>query len=84
MPRVFVTVRRLLGRPVDANEAGILRVAACNGMIFQIAEASCEGYVVRARQVLVAQEEHPVFQQCRPDFSKQSVVVHGLSEFHVY
>ncbi len=51
-------------------------------MILELAHAGHEGDVVLARDVLVAQEQHPVPEQRGVDFTEQSVVVRGIPQAH--
>ena len=52
----------------------MLGVAAGDRMILELAEAARERDVLGARDVLVAQEQHLVLEQQRPDLGEQVVV----------
>ena len=60
----------------------MLRIAAGDGMIFQLAEAAREGHMLGARDVLIAQEQHAVLQQRRADLGEQAVIVNGIGQIH--
>jgi hypothetical protein len=51
-------------------------------MVFQLAEAPGKGHVLGTRQVLVAQEQHLVAQQRRPDLRKKRVIAHRVGQPH--
>jgi hypothetical protein len=61
----------------------MIRVAAHDGMILELAEATCERDVLGARDVLVAQEQHAVLEQQRPDLGEQRVVARRVAEIDV-
>ncbi len=48
----------------------MFRIAARHRMIFQFPEAARKCHMLRARDLLVAQEQHAVLKQCRPDLAK--------------
>jgi hypothetical protein len=48
MPGVLVAIVRRVRRLVDAHEPRMVRVAACDGMVLQLAEMPGEGDVLRA------------------------------------
>ena len=52
-------------------------------MVFKLAEVPREGNVLGARNVLVAEKQHLVLQQQRPNFSDQSGVARRDPEVHV-
>ena len=60
----------------------MLRIAACDGMVFQLAEATRKRHMLGARDLLIAQEHHPMFQQRRSDLGKQAVIVNGIGQIH--
>jgi len=60
----------------------VLRVAARNRMVFQLAEAARERHMLGARDVLVAQEQHAVLEQRCANFSKEPIVANGIGEIH--
>ena len=70
VPRVFVAVVGLIRGLVDAHEARMFRIAAGDGMVFQLAEAARKRHMLGARDVLIAQEQHPMFQQRRADLAQ--------------
>ena len=49
----------------------MLRVAAGDRVVFQLAEVAREGDVLGARDVLVAEEQHPVLEQQLADLGDQ-------------
>jgi hypothetical protein len=57
VPRILVAVDRRFGSLVDLNEPGMLRMTADDRMILERAEPLRECDVVRARDVLIAQEQ---------------------------
>ena len=71
MPGVLVAVVGRVGRLVDAHETGMVRIAAGDRMVFQLAEMPRERDVLGARDVLVAEEQHLVPQQQGPDLGHQ-------------
>ena len=62
VPGVFVMVGRGIEVLVDADQAGMVRVAARHRMILQVTEARGKGYVVGLGNELVAQEQDFVVQ----------------------
>jgi hypothetical protein len=60
----------------------MIRIAACDGMIFQFSEPARKRNMLGARDLLVAQEHHAVFHQRRTDFRKQAVIVDRIGEMH--
>lgn len=62
----------------------MLRVAARDRMIFQLAEIAREGDVIGAADVLVAEEQHLVPQEQGADLGDHAGVARGLSEVDVH
>ena len=83
VPGVLVAVVGLVGRLVDAHQAGILGVAAGHRVVFEFAEVPREGHVLGARDVLVAEEQHPVLQQQLADLGDQRGIARGDAEVDV-
>src|SRR4029079_5514162 len=52
----------------------MIGIATGNRMILKIAEAPCEGDMLRLADLLVAQEQNLVIEQRLPDFAEQVVV----------
>ena len=67
VPGVLVAVVGRVGRFVNANQTGMIGIAADHWMIFEVAEITGEGDVLGARNVLIAEEQYLVGQQQRPD-----------------
>src|SRR6516165_3732618 len=61
----------------------MLGVAARDRVVLELAEAAGKTDMLGAGNVLVAEEEHLVLQQKRPDFLKEVVVDHGSAEVDV-
>src|ERR1700751_3882464 len=57
MPSILVAIVRGIGRLVNPHEAGIIRVATSDGVIFKLAEIARERDVLGATEVLVAEEK---------------------------
>ena len=47
-------------------------IAAGHRMVFELAEVAGEGHVLGARDVLVAEEQHLVLEQQRPDLGQRA------------
>ncbi|MCY1430561.1 hypothetical protein D9M71_465110 [compost metagenome] len=58
----------------------MLRIAACDRVILQLAEAAGEGDVLGTADVLVAQEQHLVLEQQLADLGEQAVVAGGVGQ----
>ena len=61
----------------------MVAVAADHRVILELAEATREGDVLGAREVLVAQEQHLVLEQERPDLGEQRIVARRVAEVDV-
>ena len=83
VPGVLVAVVRAVGRLVDAHEPGVVGIAAGDRMILELAEVPRERDVLRARDVLVAEEQHLVLEQQRADLGEQRGVARGDAEIDV-
>jgi hypothetical protein len=60
----------------------MFRIAAGNGMVLQFAETPRKRNMLGARDVLIAQEQHPVLEQRRTDLGEQTVVVDRIGKIH--
>jgi hypothetical protein len=83
MPRALAAVVRLVRRLVDAHEPRMIGVAARDRMVFELAEMPGEGDMLRAGDVLVAEEQHPVLQKQGLDLGDQGRVAAGYAEVDV-
>src|SRR5271157_3670699 len=61
----------------------MLGIAAGNGMVLELTKPAGKPDVLGAGNLLVAEEEHLVLQQKRPDFTKELVVGNGGAEIDV-
>ena len=57
--------------PIDLHKSGMVRIAAGNGMVLELTKVTCERNVLSAGDVLVPEEQHPVFQEQRIDLRHQ-------------
>ncbi|MNF31518.1 hypothetical protein D3C84_122830 [compost metagenome] len=80
MPGVLVAVDRTVRALVDLHQARVLRVAADNRVVLQLAEAAGEGHVLGTGDVLVAQKHHTVPDQLGTNFGEKAVVVDGIGQ----
>jgi hypothetical protein len=62
----------------------MLRIAARDGVVFQLAEAARESDMLSTTNVLIAQEQDPVLEQVRPDLSEKTIVVDRVGELDVH
>jgi hypothetical protein len=58
----------------------VVRVAADDGVVLQLAKAAGERHMVGAADVLVAQEQHPVLEQLGTDLCKQAVIMNRIGQ----
>ncbi|MNT04912.1 hypothetical protein D3C72_1395100 [compost metagenome] len=75
MPGIFVAFGRAVRGLVDLNQSRVIGMAAHHWMVLKLAEAARKGHVLRARDVLVAEEQHAMLQEQRPDFCHLLVVL---------
>jgi len=61
----------------------MIRVAAGHRMVFELAEMAGEGDMLGAGDVLVAEKQHLVLQQQRPDLGHQFGIARGDAKVHV-
>src|SRR6185369_12591915 len=73
VPCVLVAVVRHFGRLVDAYESRMIRIAAGDRVILELAEALRERDMLGARDVLVAQEQHAMLDEERTDLGEQGI-----------
>jgi hypothetical protein len=57
---------------------------AGQGVVLEYAKAAGEGGVLGIGDVLVAQEQHLVFEQQGPDFGEQAVVPGRFGQVHIF
>src|SRR5262249_48514192 len=74
---VLVMLLLAVQRLVDPYQPRVVRITPGHRMVFELPEAPGEGDVFGARDVLVAEEQDPVFQQQGPDLGKERVVNRG-------
>ncbi len=60
----------------------MLRVAAGHRVVFQLAEATGEGDVLGAADVLVTQEQHLVLEQQLAQLGEQPFVARRIAQVH--
>jgi hypothetical protein len=58
----------------------VIRVAADDRVILQLAEAAGEGHMLGASDVLIAQEQHPMLEQLGTNLGEKTVVLHRIGE----
>ena len=58
----------------------MVRVAAGDRVVLQVAEAARECHVLRAGDVLVPQKDHPVLEQRSLELGEQVIVPAGVSQ----
>ena len=61
----------------------MIGVAAGDRMVFELAEMAREGDMLRARDVLVAEEQHLVLQEQGPDLGHQGGVARRSAEVDI-
>ncbi len=84
MPRVLVLLVARIGALVDAHEARVVRIAAGDRMVLELAEAAREGDMLGARHVLVVQEQDAMLEQQCADLREQPVIACGSAEVYVF
>ncbi|MNM87701.1 hypothetical protein D3C81_998900 [compost metagenome] len=80
VPGVFIAVGRLVGAFVDLHQPRVFRVAASDGVILQLTEATGKRHVLGAADSLVTQEQHPVLEQLGADLGEQAVIMNGIGQ----
>ena len=83
VPGVLITVVGRIRILVDAHQPRMIRVAACDRMVFEFAEMPGESDMLGAGDVLVAEEQHLVLQEQGPDLGDQGRVAAGCAEIDV-
>src|SRR6516225_7882427 len=83
VPDILVAIIGGIGRLVDSDEAGMIRVATRYGVIFKLAEIARERDVLGATDVLIAEEQNLVLQQQRSDLFHKTTVTRCNSEIDV-
>ena len=83
VPGVLVAVVGRVGRLVDAHQARIVRIAAGDRVVLQLAEVAGERDVLGARDVLVAEEQHAMLQQQGADLRDQRRVARSDAKVDV-
>ena len=78
--RVLVVLGGTLEILVDAYQARVLRIAPDHRMILELSEAPREGYVLGARHLLRAREQHFVLEQQGLDLAEQPGVARRRTE----
>src|SRR4051795_2663969 len=81
--RVLVVLGLAVQVLVDACKAGVVRIAADDRVVLEGTEPLGEGNVLATGDVLVADEEHLVLQQQRPELGEERVVPRGLGQADV-
>ncbi|MNJ26112.1 hypothetical protein D3C77_205780 [compost metagenome] len=80
VPGVLVAVGGLVRALVDLHQARVVRVAAGYRVVFQLTKAPGKGHMLGAADVLVAQKQHPVLEQLRPELVEQVVIVNRIRQ----
>ena len=80
---VLVLLGRAVEILVDPDQAGVLGVAAGDGVVLQRTEALCELHVVGAADVLVTEEQDLVSQEELVDLGEDRGVVRGVGQADV-
>ncbi len=62
----------------------MLRIAARDRVVFQLAEAARESDMLSTANVLIAQEQDTVLEQVRPDLGKEAIVVDRVGELDAH
>ncbi|MCY1404370.1 hypothetical protein D9M71_195770 [compost metagenome] len=80
VPGILVAVDRTVRALVDLHQPRVLRIAADNRMVLQLAEAASEGHMFGTGDVLVAQKHHTVLDQLGTNLGEQAIVVDGIGQ----
>lgn len=60
----------------------MLRIAARNRMILELAESSGKRHVRRRTEILIPQKHNTIFEQCRANLGEQLLVVESIRQLH--
>src|SRR4029077_9855824 len=63
MPGILVMIVLGFSAPIDLYQSRMVWIAAGDRMVLELTKVTCERNVLSAGDVLVPEEQHPVFQQ---------------------